>query len=365
MEIGTVGIVGAGTMGGGIATSLVGHGFRVVLHDSNAAAVEAATARAAAFFARGVDKGRMTAEAAQASLGRMRAARRLDELGPADLVIEAVFEDFALKAEVLARVASMLDAKALLATNTSCLRVRDLAAHVPAPGRFLGLHYFSPAEINPVVEVVQGPATEPAAIEAALRFTRAHAKAPLRCADSHGFAVNRFFCPYTNEAARLIDEEVAAPGDIDAVAGEVLGAAAGPFAVMNLVKTRINLHAIRNLAPLGRFYAPAGSMIATGEADAAWTITAPTSLEPGRRRTVADRLLGACFLPILQALDEEVAAPAAFDAGATGALRFKNPPCALMDRLGRDEVGRILAPLLAAHAVERPAALARVGRLTA
>ena len=157
-----------------------------------------------------------------------------------------------------------------MATNTSCLRVGDLARHVGDPARFLGLHYFSPAAVNPIVEVVQGEGTGDSTIETALAFCEASGKTPLRCRDSWGFAVNRFFCPYTNAAARLPwTMGWARTAEIDQVARSVLGAAAGPFAVMNLIKPRINLHAIRNLAPLGTFYAPARAMIEAGEADRA------------------------------------------------------------------------------------------------
>jgi 3-hydroxybutyryl-CoA dehydrogenase len=363
MEIGTVGIVGAGTMGSGIATNLAQHGFAVRLVDARPGAAEAAAAQAGAFYARSVEKGRMDPAAAEAARGRLAAVEGLGALAGADLVIEAVFEDFGLKARVFAELGGVVRPDALVATNTSCLRVSDLAAHVPNPGRFLGLHYFSPAAVNPIVEVVKGEATEDAAVEAALAFCRASGKQPLRCKDAYGFAINRFFCPYTNEAARALDDGLASTGEIDGVAKDVLGAAAGPFAVMNLIKPRINLHAIRNLAPLGPFYAPARSMAETGDADRSWELTPAGEPDPERRRLVADRLLRGCFLPVLQALDEGVAEPADFDRGAREALKFGRGPCALMDGLGRAEVERVIAPALAAHGIAAPAALARVGRL--
>jgi 3-hydroxyacyl-CoA dehydrogenase len=365
MAIETVGIVGAGTMGGGIAINLAQHGLRVLLLDARPESARAAVAAAAGFYARAVEKGRMAVADAEAATQRLAVAPDLAALAEADLVIEAVFEDFDLKAALLERLAPVLHADALVATNTSCLRVGDLARHVARPERFLGLHYFSPAAVNPIVEVVQGEATAPATIEAALAFCRASGKQPLRCRDSYGFAINRFFCPYTNEAARALDDGLGSTGEIDAVARDVLQAAAGPFTVMNLIKPRINLHAIRNLAPLGTFYAPAASMVAAGEADRPFAIEAGPAPEPARAAAIADRLLAGCFLPVLQALDEDVAEPAAFDRGAREALKFGIGPCALMHRLGRAEVARILAPALASHGLAAPAALARVGGLAA
>lgn len=363
MQIDRVGMLGAGTMGSGISMALAAHGFQVSLFDKTASAAEGAKSAAGKFFARNVDKGRMSNADADAAVGRIQTTSDLASFADCDLVIEAVFEDFDLKAAIFKELSTIVRADALVATNTSCLRVSDLAGHMSHPARFLGLHYFSPAAINPVVEVVQGDATDASVIEQALAFTKAHGKRPITCKDSFGFAINRFFCPYTNEAARLVDENVASTADIDAVAKDALGAAAGPFLVMNLIKPRINLHAIRNMVPLGPFYGPAKSMTERGEADQSWDIGEPTSLEAATYGVVADRLRAGAFLPVLQALDEEVARPVDFDAGATNALKLGKPPCALMDELGRDEVERIIQPVLETWSLPMPASISRVGNL--
>jgi 3-hydroxybutyryl-CoA dehydrogenase len=363
MDIRTVGIVGAGTMGSGIATNLAQAGFAVVLVDARPGAAAAAVGQAKAFYARAVERGRMAADAADAAADRLAPVDGVADLASVDLVIEAVFEDFDLKARLFGELSAFVSPDALIATNTSCLRVSDLARHVSGPARFLGLHYFSPAAVNPIVEVVRGEATSDATIGSALAFCRASGKQPLRCKDSYGFAINRFFCPYTNEAARALDDGLGSTAEIDAVARQALGAAAGPFAVMNLIKPRINLHAIRNLAPLGPFYAPARAMIEAGEADAPFAIEPSAEPAPARARPIADRLLAGCFLPVLQALDEEVAAPADFDRGAKEALKFGHGPCALMDELGQAEVARIVAPALEAYGLAPPRSLGRVGQL--
>ena len=136
MRIETVGIIGAGTMGGGIAISLAQHGFQVLVHDARAEAARAAVASAAGFYARAVEKGRMTADAAAAAESRLSVADGLGEFASAELVIEAVFEDFDLKARLLEALWPLLGPEALVATNTSCLRVGDLARHVGRPGGF-------------------------------------------------------------------------------------------------------------------------------------------------------------------------------------------------------------------------------------
>ncbi len=364
-EIGTVGIVGTGTMGTGIATNVAGHGIAVRLYDARPEAARGAIDQAKAFWAKSVERGRMTPAQAEAAAGRLAAVDGLGGLADCDLVIEAIFEEFSLKAKLFEELSGLLPERTLVATNTSCLRVSELARHMRKPDRFLGLHYFSPAQINPIVEVVRGEASAAATVEAGLAFCRATGKKPITCKDAYGFAINRFFCPYTNEACRLLDEGLATPAEVDAVAEEAVGAAAGPFRVQNLIKPRINLHAIQNLAPLGPFYAPAKSLIEVGEADRMWEIGQLGEIPPERRALIRDRIRLGVFLAVLQELDEEVATPADIDTGAREALRFAKPPCALMDELGRAEVERIVAPALARYGLKRPAALDRVGRLLA
>ncbi len=359
----SVGIIGAGTMGSGIATALAAHGCDVQLLDQEMARAAAAAAEARTFFARNVEKGRMTSEAAAAASERIVPADDIGALAAVDLVIEAVFEDFDLKASLFERLCRVVPETTLIATNTSCLRVDDLAKHVTHPERFLGLHYFSPAAINPVVEVVSGAATEPALAERALAFCKATGKRPIPCRDSYGFAINRFFCPYTNEAVRLMDEGLGTPVVIDQAATVAVGAAMGPFAVMNIIKPRINLHAIQNLAPLGAFYAPAPGMVRQGESDQPWTIEGEAPPKDAVPPVLVDRLRGAVCLTVLQLLDEEVAAPADVDQGAALALRFGEPPCALMDRLGAAAVAALIQPLLAHYHVPAPQSLERVGKL--
>ncbi len=366
MSIETLGILGAGTMGSGIAiaTAAAG-GIEVTLVDVNGAQVDKALAGAKTFYDRAVEKGRMTAEAADAALGRITGSDDLQALADCDLVIEAVFEDFELKAKIFRQLSDIVAPDALVATNTSCLRVSDLAQHISNPARFLGLHYFSPAQINPLVEVVKGAATDADAYAAALAFVSATQKLPLACRDSSGFAVNRFFCPYTNEASRLVSEGLATTAQVDRVAKAALGVAAGPFLVQNIIKPRINLHAVRNLAPLGPFYGEAAPFLAEhGEADKPFAIAEDASGVAGNDGVVSDRLRAATFLPILQELDEGVASAADIDTGAAQALRFQ-PPCQLMDQLGRAEVERVVGALCQTWSLPLPKSLERVGRLRA
>ena len=363
MALTRIGIIGAGTMGSGIAIASVARGCEVKLVDANAEAIAKAKGAAESFFGRAVEKGRMTATDATDATARIVGASDVTDLADRELVIEAVFEDFDLKAKVFRQLGEVVGAACVVATNTSCLKVSDLQAHITAPERFLGLHYFSPAQVNPIVEVVRGDKTNDEVFQTAIDFCKDTGKDPLPCRDQYGFAINRFFCPYTNEAARALDEGLGSTAEIDKVAQEAMGAAAGPFFVMNLIKPRVNLHAIRNLGPLGDFYAPAASMEKVGDADESWEIGEAGEIPADRFRAIADRLMTGWLLPALQEIDEDIAEPAVMDRGAREALKVKKAPCALMDELGRAEVERILQPALERFAIPAPAALARVGSL--
>jgi 3-hydroxyacyl-CoA dehydrogenase len=363
MDLRTVGIIGAGTMGAGIAQNVIEHGLEARVLDADAAQRQRAFAAIEANLARAVEKGRIDAAAAAAIRARLAPADDLAAIAACDLVIEAVFEDLAVKRDLFERLSPLLGAATIVATNTSALSVAELSAFVANPARFLGLHYFSPAAVNRLVEVVRGPRTDGAIVQRALAFVRATGKEPLACRDGPGFVVNRFFCPFTNEAARLHDEGLD-PAAIDAVARSAFAAPLGPFAVMNLTKPRIALHAQRNLRRLGAFYAPAKSLERVGDAGQSWAIADPAPKPtPAEETLVADRLRAAVFLPVLQLLDEAIADPAAVDLGARIALRWGAPPVSQMDRLERAAVERLLEPLRKRYGVESPPGLIRVGRL--
>lgn len=357
MTVRHVAIIGAGTMGGGIAMTCLVAGLEVTVLERDQAQAEALRPRISRHLSRAVEKGRMDPETADRAEAALRLTTDAADIGDAELVIEAVFEDLAVKRELYERIVPHLAEGTVVATNTSALRVADLAGALPEPGDFLGLHYFSPAEVNPLVELVIGPQTGEAAVARARGFLERTGRTVLECRDAPGFVVNRFFCPYTNEAVRCLEEGLATTAQIDAVACEVFGLPMGPFAVMNIIKPRVNLHALRNLAPLGALYEPAAPLVTVGEKGSEWEIdTDPAPLGSEERETVAARLRGATFLAILEALDEEVAAPEAFDLGAERALRFGNPPVAQMRGLGRAETRRLAGAVADLHGALLPRA---------
>ncbi len=344
MTIRTLGIVGAGTMGAGIAINAVVSGLSVVLVDRSAEVLAKAGAKLDKFLARQVEKGRMSPDAVAGLRAQLSTAAEMSALAGCDMVIEAVFENLDLKKTIFAELERHVSATCVLATNTSCLRLADIAQAITTPHRFCGLHYFSPAEINPVVEIIQGPQTDVAVLDTALGFLKATGKDPIACKDQNGFALNRFFCPYTNEAALMLDEGLATTGQLDAVARAALGLAMGPFAVMNIIGTATNLNAVRNLGALGPFYQPADSLTRYGTGNTPWEIEAePAPLDPAREQQIAARLINAVLLPVTEELAEGTASLAAIDRGAEKAFRFGRTPGALLAEIGSDVGSRLRA----------------------
>lgn len=322
-------VIGSGLMGGGIALDAARHGLPVQIYDTRPENVARLKDRALGVYGRWVKNGRMTQDAADAALARLTPATSMSECGTADIVIEAVFEDLGVKREVFAALAPHLGPHAIVATNTSALRVRDIAEGFAFADRVLGLHYFSPAEVSPLVEIVWAAKTSDATIARARAFLSETHRVPLACADTPGFAINRFFCPYYNEAARIVEDGIASPAQVDVVARERLGVAAGPFTVMNLIGARVSAHAMANLSSLGPFYALSPALAAQAEANVAYALPDICDL-PERANLIEDRLMAAIAVPALELLSEKVAAANDVDQGAVLALKFKHGPFALM-----------------------------------
>ena len=233
-----IAIAGPGLMGLGIAQVAAAAGVGVVLLGRNAAAAQAGFERLAASVTRQVARGRLARTAADALLARVRAARHDDALADCDLAIESVTEDRGAKIAVLQRLQAALPTGTLIASNTSGLPISGLAAALLLPERFLGLHFFSPVERMPLVEVVRGEATAPASLHEGLAFVRQIGQQAIVVRDGPGFFTSRVFAAYLDEALAMVGEGVA-PALIEA-AGVALGRPLGPLAVLDEVSLRLN-----------------------------------------------------------------------------------------------------------------------------
>ncbi len=242
-----VGVVGCGTMGAGIAQASLQAGHEVVLYDVDEAAVARGRERIEAGLARLVEKGRLDDSGRTDALARLRVAVTLAEVAQeADLVVEAALEDLGLKQRIFEALDEGSRPDALLATNTSALSVTSIAEATKRPARVLGLHFFNPAPVMPLVEVVAGEGTDRRAIEAGMAFAEGLGKTGIPCRDSPGFIVNRVNRPFTLEALRMLEAGEAAVAEVDA-AIEGAGYPMGPFRLMDLVGLDVNFAVARAL----------------------------------------------------------------------------------------------------------------------
>ena len=242
-QVGDAGVVGAGTMGAGIAISLASAGINVTLVDSKPESLAAGLARIASTLEGSGRKGRMTAEAAAGAIARVRGARDLKSLAGADLVIEAVFENLVVKQELFSRLGKLCGPQAVLATNTSTLDVDAIAAASGRAADVVGMHFFSPAHVMRLVEIVRGRASSPAALATVRAVTRRIGKIGVTVGNCFGFVGNRMLYAYGREKELMLLEG-ATPVAIDR-ALEEFGMAMGPNAVGDLAGLDIGFHARR------------------------------------------------------------------------------------------------------------------------
>ena len=236
-----LGIVGAGMMGGGIALVAAQRGIDVVLIDRDQAAAERGKAYAEKALARQVERGRMAADKREAILARIRPTTDYALLQDADMVVEAVFEDRAVKAEVTRRLDAVLPADCVLATNTSALPITLLAQASAQPGRFIGLHFFSPADRMPLVEVIRGKATSDATLARALDFVAQLRKTPIVVNDARGFFTSRFIGAFIDDAIGMVAEGIN-PALIENCARQA-GMPVGPLAITDELSIELSVHA--------------------------------------------------------------------------------------------------------------------------
>ena len=243
MEISRVGVVGLGTMGAGIAQVCLQAGLEVVGRDVTAEQGETARGRIDHYLTRGVEKERLTQDAKDAALARLDLTTELAKLAGCQLVIEAAFEDLELKRELFAELDRILPPPAILATNTSALSVTQIADGTSTPERVVGLHFFNPAPVLPLVEVVRTAHTSEEVFEAAYAFAQAIGKEPVACNDTPGFVVNRILIPLLNDCVRVLDEARVSPEDVDRAMRFGANWPIGPCALIDLIGVDVHVHA--------------------------------------------------------------------------------------------------------------------------
>jgi len=235
MAITTIGVIGAGTMGAGIAQVAAAAGFNVALVDVSETAVARGLDTIASSFDRVVAKAKMTSPQKEAALGLIRGTTAYDSLKPVDAVIEAATESFELKAKILKKIDELVRPGAIVASNTSSISITKLASLISHPDRVVGMHFFNPVPVMSLVEIVRGLQTSDAAHEAVETFARKLGKSPITVKNAPGFVVNRMLVPMINEAFFLLAEGTASATEIDQ--GMKLGCnhPIGPLALADLI----------------------------------------------------------------------------------------------------------------------------------
>jgi 3-hydroxybutyryl-CoA dehydrogenase len=242
-EIRTVGVVGLGTMGAGIAQVSVQSGFETIGREVSEELAERGRATIERYLTRGVEKGRMTAAERDTALGRLTLATNLSDLADCDLVIEAVLEELELKREVFAELDRITRPDAVLATNTSALSVSEIAEATERPQRVVGMHFFNPAPVLPLVEIVRARESSDEAVDTAYDWAERAGKRPVRCNDTPGFIVNRILIPLLNDCVRVLDEAGVQPEEIDKAMTNGAGWPMGPCALIDLIGVDVHVHA--------------------------------------------------------------------------------------------------------------------------
>jgi 3-hydroxybutyryl-CoA dehydrogenase len=262
-------VVGTGFMGHGIAQACAAAGRQVLLYEPETARAVAGRDRIAASLGRLVEKGRLETAERDAILGRLAVVEGLADAGPVDLAVEAAPEDAALKASVLAAIDAAIPAGAILATNTSSISVDALAGALRPERRprFLGLHFFSPVPVMPLVEIVHGSATDPDVLVVARAFAESLGKRTVDSADRPGFIVNRMLMPFLAEAMLVLEEGTATAADIDTGAKLGLNHPMGPLELADFIGLDVCLGIMRVLeADLGPRFAPPAVLVVLVEA---------------------------------------------------------------------------------------------------
>jgi len=231
----TVGVAGSGTMGAGIAIVAARAGLKTIVYDTRPEALATARKQTEAFFAKSVERKKLSQEQVAGMLGKLSGTTDIGAMAACDIVIEAVFEDLKVKHALLAQLGKVCPPTTLFASNTSTLSITEIAAGSGRDDRFVGMHFCLPAQLMKLVEMSPGLKTSEAAFQTAWDFCKAMGQIPVKTKDSPGFILNYFLIPFNNDAIRLVEAGVATPADIDRAVKSGLGYPMGPLELLDLV----------------------------------------------------------------------------------------------------------------------------------
>jgi len=335
-QINKIGVIGAGNMGSGIVQKMAQEGLNVVMVDIKEEFVERGLGTIKKLLQEGVERKIFKPEQVEAILARITGTTDFAAVADADLVVEAVFEDKKVKADLFKTLDRICSEKTILATNTSSFYVREFAEQISRPDRFVGLHYFFHPAKNRLLEIIPHENTSNDTLEKSLLVAKLHGKTAIVVKDAPGFAVNRFFVPFLNEAARMLEEDLANIATIEAAAKQAFKIGMGPFELMNVTGIPIAVHASTTLGnELGPFYATADILKAQMDKNENWNLEG--EVDESRIPAAVDRFYGVCFGVAAALVDEGVASIEDTDRGAKIGLRWIMGPFEIMNRIGVDK----------------------------
>jgi 3-hydroxybutyryl-CoA dehydrogenase len=248
MEMKVIGVLGAGSMGNGIAQVAAQAGYRVIMRDIEDRFVQSGLNAIEKFLTKSVEKGKMAEDQKKGVLSRIKGTTKMEDLKDADFVIEAVFEDLELKKNVFRQLDELTRSQAILTTNTSSMSVTEIAMATKRPEKVAGMHFFNPAPLMRLVEVIRGYHTNDETVHIVMEMAKKMGKEPVEVKkDTPGFVVNRLMMPHMIEAIRMAEEGVASIEDIDKAVKLGLNYPMGPFELMDLTGIDIALHVIEYL----------------------------------------------------------------------------------------------------------------------
>ena len=352
-QVKSVAVIGAGTMGSGIIQKIAQENIPVVMVDMKQEFVDRGLNNIKTLLDEGVQKKIFTPEKAQKVMGNIKGTADLKETKDVDLIIEAVFEDEKVKRDLFSALDKICDKKTVFASNTSSYRISDLATSTKRADRFVGLHYFYHPAKNRLLEIIAGDKTSGEVIEQMEDFANITGKTAIIVKDTPGFAVNRFFVPWLNEAVRVLEEGIANIPTIEEAAKRTFKIGMGPFLLMNVTGIPIAYHSTETLGrTLGKFYATANKLKEQFESGKKWDLTG--TIDESKIKEVSDRLLGAVFFAAGQIVHEQIANIEDTDRGAKVGLRWAVGPFELMNILGSKKSEEIMEMMAVKYRVAIP-----------
>jgi len=340
-QINKIAVIGAGNMGSGIAQKFAQEGLKVVLVDVNEEFVERGLNTIRKMLKEAVERKILDAENVHDILSNIIGTCDFEMVADADLVVEAVFEDKQVKSDLFEKLDQICSPKTILATNTSSFYVHEFAEKTSRPDRFVGLHYFYHPAKNRLLEVIPHETTSKETIEKSLLAAKLHGKTAIVVKDAPGFAVNRFFVPFLNEACRMLEEGLANIPTLEEAAKQAFKIGMGAFELMNVTGIPIAVHASNTLGnELGPFYATPDILKAQMDKNEDWDLKG--DVDESKLPEAKNRFYGACLGVAAALVDEGVASIEDTDRGAKIGLRWLMGPFEIMNKIGIDKTYQVV-----------------------